>query len=104
MPSDTMSPTPKDHPMKKAWDAFKATEEFRNSRRWALTIAPMIQAGDPDAQRKRLSLMPIEQREQHVDGALWNAFVHGWRANASLSADSDPADCDTEKVREESSR
>jgi hypothetical protein len=82
--SDAASPVPADHPLMLAWNAYKETEEFKNSKKWALTIAPMIQAGDPDAERKRFSLMPIEQRETHVDGSLWAAFMAGFAAAEEL--------------------
>lgn len=82
--SNVQAPCPADHPLMVAWTAYKETENFKNSKKWALTIAPMIQAGDPDAERKRLSLMPIEQREAHVDGALWAAFCEGFAACENL--------------------
>lgn len=71
---------PADDPMMQAWAAYKATPEYKNSVRWALTIAPMLQAGDPEAETKRLSLAPIEQRTQHVEGSMWAAFSAGFRA------------------------
>jgi len=74
------SPVPKDSDLAKAWAAYKDTHDYRNSKHWALTVAPMIQVGDPDADRKRYSLMPIEQREQHVEGSLWGAFMAGFTA------------------------
>jgi hypothetical protein len=71
----------KDDPRMVAWDAYKASDDYANSRRWALRIAPMIQGGDPDGDRKReCELMPYTQREQHVDGSLWAAFIVGWEA------------------------
>jgi len=67
--------------MKIAWDAYQATESFANSKKWALTIAPMIQAGDPDGEMKRAcEIMPLEQRDRHVQGSLWAAFVAGFYA------------------------
>jgi hypothetical protein len=78
--SDAQTPCPADHPMMLAWEAYKETEAFKNSKHWAMTVAPMIQVGDPDAERKRYELMPAEQRSRHVDGSLWAAFVQGWTA------------------------
>jgi hypothetical protein len=41
-------------PMRAAWEAYKLTAEYANSRKWALFA-------------------------EHVDGSLWAAFVRGWR-------------------------
>ncbi len=46
---------PKDDPMLVAWEAYKATPEFVNTRHWAAVDA-------------------------HRDGSLWAAFVQGWLA------------------------
>jgi len=70
---------PKDHPLMQAWEKYKASEDFKNSLGWAMQIAPMVQAGDPDGEAKRrFELMPREQREQHVIGSLWAAFSAGF--------------------------
>lgn len=74
---EAQTPVPADDPLMVAWGAYQGTESFKNSLRWAMTIQPMLQAGDPDAERKRYGLMPVEQRERHVMGALWAAFVAG---------------------------
>lgn len=78
--AEVMSLVPADHPLMKAWEGYRATNEYQNSKRWALRIAPMVSPDDPDAERKRLSLMPIDQREQHVEGSLWAAFSAGFTA------------------------
>lgn len=44
-----------DSPLMKAWDAYKATEEYRNTRTWAGVPA-------------------------HTEGSLWSAFVEGYKA------------------------
>ena len=49
------SPVPTDAPLMKAWETYKASEEFQNTRRWAL-------------------------HEEHVEGSLWAAFLEGWLA------------------------
>ncbi len=85
MPNET--PIQSDHPLKKAWDAYKATEDYANSKGWALQTSPMIQVGDPDAERKRrYELMPFDQRERHVEGSLWSAFVAGFSAAGGSAA------------------
>lgn len=42
-----------DHPLKKAWDAYRQTDDFANSRKWA-------------------------NQPEHVDGSLWAMFMTGW--------------------------
>lgn len=46
---------PKDHPLMVAWTAYKDTEDYANTRRWAA-------------------------HDAHVDGSLWAAFERGWLA------------------------
>lgn len=50
-----MTPCPEDHPLMIAWSAYKATEDFANTRKWALY-------------------------EAHVEGSLWAAFMAGFNA------------------------
>lgn len=93
----TAAPAPADSPLMLAWKAYQTTDEFKNSLHWAMTIAPMLQAGDPEAERKRYSLMPVEQSEQHVMGSLWAAFCAGRKSvtdawwNTSESPPYDPS-------------
>lgn len=60
------SAVPSDHPLMLAWGAYKLTEEFANSRRWAAHAA-------------------------HVDGSLWAAFVEGWNRRAPAQPEPVPA-------------
>lgn len=53
MPTET--PIAKDDPLMKAWEAYKATDDFANTRHWAL-------------------------KEPHTEGSLWAAFMAGWLA------------------------
>jgi hypothetical protein len=53
-----MEEVPADHPLRKAWDAYKNTDRFENSRKWA-------------------------EFDQYRDGSLWAAFEAGWRAGRS---------------------
>lgn len=76
MPVET--PVPDNDPLMIAWEAYKRTEEFANSKRWAMRIAPFVQASDPELDAKReQELMPRDQRSDLVDGALWAAFCAG---------------------------
>jgi len=80
MPEEAMSPVAKDDPLSIAWEKFKTTGRYANAKHWALSIQPMIQASDPEAERKRYSLMPIDQRERHIEGSLWAVFMEGFNA------------------------
>lgn len=50
-----MQALPKDDPRIVAWQAYRLTEDYENTRRWAL-------------------------QEAHVDGSLWAAFIVGYTA------------------------
>lgn len=45
---------PRTHPMRAAWEDYKQTDEYANTRKWARDVA-------------------------HVDGSLWAAFCEGWK-------------------------
>lgn len=51
----TESPVPAGAPVLMAWEAYKATPEYANTRKWAA-------------------------HEAHVDGSLWAAFYQGFMA------------------------
>ncbi len=65
-----------DDPRMIAWKAYQETDAYKNSKHWAMTIFPMMYAKDPP--EKLYSLMAPEQREKHVEGSLWAAFLEGW--------------------------
>jgi hypothetical protein len=50
-----MTKIPDDHPMMVAWNAYMESEEFANSKRWAI---------NPD----------------HTEGSLWASFMAGFNA------------------------
>lgn len=60
--SDVMAPLPKDDPRIVAFEAYKRTDAYQNTRRWA-------------------------QHPDHVDGSLWAAFLAGWEATRPAEAD-----------------
>lgn len=60
------SPVPSDHPMMQAWNAYKQTDDFANSAKWAL-------------------------EKQHTPGSLWAAFVVGWNAAMRHANEADDA-------------
>lgn len=57
---DIMAPLPADDPRLKAWEAYKATPEYANTRRWAVHY-------------------------DHTEGSLWAAFLAGWARGAEFS-------------------
>ena len=59
--SYAMSPVPADHPLMIAWEAYKATDEFSNTRTWASV-------------------------PEGTDGSLWACFVAGYNAGLSGQA------------------
>lgn len=61
--SDVMTPIAKDDPRWVAWNRYKASPEFANTRRW-----------------------PVTDPETYIDGALWAAFIEGWGVSSSGSA------------------
>lgn len=52
---------PKDHPLMKAWDAYRATDGYRNSFKWCADL-------------------------EHRQGSMWAAFMSGWCAAREWSA------------------
>lgn len=52
-----MQQVAKDAPLMIAWEAYKATEEFANTKRWA-------------------------SQAEHTEGSLWAAFMVGFNAKA----------------------
>jgi hypothetical protein len=51
-----------DDPLMIAWEAYKRTAAFANTKKWATDIEWIKQSSD------------------NVDGQLWAAFDAGWRA------------------------
>jgi hypothetical protein len=58
-----MTPADKNSPLMIAWTAYKLTDDFANTRKWA-----------------------FYNNGEHVDGSLWAAFMEGFNA-AARSAD-----------------
>lgn len=75
------APCPADHPLMVSWKAYQETEDFKNSKHWAMNLIPMVQMGDPDGEKKRsYGIAPIEERERHIMGSLWACFMAGFAA------------------------
>lgn len=54
------SPLPKDHPLLNAWERFKQTEDYANSKKWAA-------------------------HPEHLEGSLWALFMEGYRIGMAQS-------------------
>lgn len=76
MSSEAMAPCPPDSDLMKAWTAYQATDDFKNSFHWVTTrqrkplVAPAPGAnGVTDA-----------NRDQWAQGSMWAAFMAGFKA------------------------
>lgn len=58
--SNAMSPLPEDHPLIQAFDKYKNTPEYSNTRRWATN-------------------------PKHTEGSLWAAFIEGWEYSVAYN-------------------
>ncbi len=67
--SDTQTEVPADDPMRAAWERYKETDEYKNSRKWATELV-------------RTNRDSVTFQARHVDGSMWAAFVEGWKACA----------------------
>lgn len=56
-----MAALPKHHPLMVAWEAYKETEEYVNSKKWA----------------------SAQYKDRHLEGSLWAMFMAGWQAHRS---------------------
>lgn len=66
----TQQQAPDDAPLMLAWKAYRATEEAKNSEKWARTF---VTKADPDNGA-------ILVAQPHLEGSLWAAFVAGFTA------------------------
>lgn len=57
----TMTALPKDDPRMLAWEAYRTTPEYADSRNWA-------------------------KRDEHLDGSMWAAFIAGFHAAQPAAA------------------
>ena len=69
-----MTPVSTDSPLYEAWTAYKASEDYANTRRWA-------------------------RHDQHVDGSLWAAFERGFEAAARLRERIEPQKEEDDQAR-----
>lgn len=81
---------PADHPLMIAWKAYQATEDFANSKRWALALYTSRQGAEPATPHAdnvadvpidaTVNVVDAEHRECLVMGSLWAAFMAGFGA------------------------
>ena len=76
MLSDAMTPEPKDSPLMKAWEAYKVTDDYANTRKWA-----------------------YYNNGEHVDGSLWASFSEGFRAALAEQAEARVAELEKDAKR-----
>jgi hypothetical protein len=69
-PEAVQTALPGDHPITVAWAAYTASPEYANSLQWAA-------------------------REEHRQGSMWAAFLHGWRRAERRKADAAAQDDDS---------
>lgn len=62
-----MTPIHPEHPIMLAWERYKQTGEYRNTRYFATDV-------------------------EHVDGSLWAAFFAGWDAHGGVQSHCEYAD------------
>lgn len=67
MPESTA--LPKDAPLMVAWEAFKATDDYANTHKWART--PRVEDHDDGS---------LVMTWPHTEGSLWGAFMAGYFA------------------------
>ena len=60
---------PRNHPMRAAWEAYKASGAYQASLRWATEVTITAHDGSNH----------INVRHPHIDGAMWAAFCEGWK-------------------------
>ena len=75
---NAMALCPPDSLLMKAWEAYQATDDFKNSYNWAtaaIKYAVLPVPSDPTANR-----FTEEHYRQFVQGSLWAAFMQGWQA------------------------
>lgn len=82
--NEAMSPAPKDSAIMRAWEAYKATEDYKNSHHWATKYIP----DDDPAELERIresgaNPWTKELKIQAVEGSLWAMFMHGWLKRAT---------------------
>jgi hypothetical protein len=72
-----MGAVAKDSPLWKAWEAYRESEDFRNSFNWATRLNSYDHDRAVDGSINRAT---DGQRGEWVKGSLWDAFTAGFHA------------------------
>lgn len=69
---------PDDSPLMIAWNAYRATDDYANTLKWARHLSMHLQ----EAQATII--------HPHTEGSLWAAFMAGWKARGGSTSTPDP--------------
>lgn len=76
---NAMTPCPPDSDLMKAWLAYNATEDFKNSFAW-VTVNQRRQRPLHADVPPGVNLVTDENRDQWAHGSMWAAFMAGFEA------------------------
>lgn len=80
------APCPKDSALMKAWEAFQATDEYKNSLDWSTKY---VRRDDPEELERiwasGANAFTYRMKLQAVEGALWTLFSAGWSAGGGAN-------------------
>lgn len=65
-----------DDPLMVAWNAYKQTDDFNNSKRWAQTFHICNTRDDTTS---------LRVDHPSLEGSLWAMFVAGWNARGEVT-------------------
>ena len=71
----------KDDPLVIAWEAYRQTEEFDNSKRWAQTFHISNTRDEPTG---------LRVDHPSLEGSLWAMFMAGWNARGEVPRNEQP--------------
>lgn len=81
MNAKAMSPCPPDSELMKAWEAYKATEEYANSFSWVTRYIPEDDPEEIDRIRQSgANPWTRQMKMQAAEGSMWAAFMAGFEA------------------------
>ena len=75
---NAMAPCPPNSPLMKAWEAYQATDDFKNSYKWATAAIEYVVLPEPSD--PKANHFTEDSYRQFVQGSLWAAFMQGWKA------------------------
>lgn len=84
MISGAMAPCPPDSDLMRAWEQYKASEDYANSFKWAtaaIQYADLPKPEDPTA-----NAWTHDHYRDFVQGSMWAAFMSGFAAAGGKTA------------------